>query len=153
MGETTASRRAVRTRVFELVFERAFHTQDEPLSFEADEDPKVTAMINALAERLTEIDAIIKENLKGWRLERINRVALAVLRVGVYELCFAEKTPVGVVVNEAVELAKTYGGADCPRFVNGVLGSVGRSVHTQTARQASAQGDAGQALDKEPKIR
>lgn len=78
-------------------------------------------------ENIDQIDEIVDGHLKGWNRNRISRVALTILRSAIYEMKFGPKTPVAVVINEAVELSKKYGSQDDPSFINGVLGSVDRS--------------------------
>lgn len=75
-------------------------------------------------ENLEKIDSLIKEAAPAWPLEKINRVDLAILRLGVFELIIDKGAPVKVVVDEAVELAKEYGGGSSASFVNGVLGKL-----------------------------
>ena len=77
---------------------------------------------------LSEIDAEIERYAKDWSIARIAKVDLSILRVAVYELLFEKNIPVGATVNEAVELAKTFGGEKSPAFINGVLGAVAK-VH------------------------
>lgn len=72
------------------------------------------------------IDSLISEFSRGWSLDRLSRVDLAILRVAVFELITGE-TPMPIVINEAVELANTYSGEKAGPFVNGVLGSISRS--------------------------
>lgn len=74
-----------------------------------------------------ELDSIVKKFLKGWTLPRISKVNLAILRLALYEMTNCENVPESVVINEAVELAKKYSGADDSKFVNGILGSFSRS--------------------------
>ena len=74
-------------------------------------------------EHLTEIDAKIEEHAKGWKLERISRMSLSILRLCTYELMFTD-VPRPVALNEAVELAKKYGNDASSGFVNGVLAKV-----------------------------
>ena len=76
-----------------------------------------------------EIDKKIEANLKGWKLSRIPKVSLSILRVAIYEMLYEEGTDVGVAINEAVELAKTYGGEKDSSFINGLLGSVARQLN------------------------
>ena len=73
---------------------------------------------------LSEIDDLIEENAKGWKLDRIAKAELSILRVAVFEAVFDEGIPVGVAINEAVELSKEYGGDHAPSFVNGILGKI-----------------------------
>ena len=70
-----------------------------------------------------EIDAAIDEQATDWRVERMPAVDRAILRLGVYELRYTD-TPVGVILSEAVELAKQYSTAESGRFINGVLASI-----------------------------
>ena len=72
------------------------------------------------------IDALLAPHLKGWTIERLTRVDLAILRLAVYELTLG-KEPEGVVINEAVELANQYSTDKAGSFINGVLGSILRS--------------------------
>lgn len=76
------------------------------------------------------IDKHISDNLKkGWTIKRISRVSYAVMRLAVYEMLFLDDIPVSVSINEAVELAKKYTVSDESSFVNGVLGSIARSLN------------------------
>lgn len=77
-------------------------------------------------DHLSEIDVIINAHSTGWRISRMPAVDRTILRIGVYELRYTD-TPVGVVVSEAVELAKQYSTANSGRFVNGVLAAVAGS--------------------------
>lgn len=70
---------------------------------------------------VAEIDAEINEKAKDWTTERMGRVDLSLIRLAVYEMKYDEETPDKVAVNEAVNLAKKYGGDNSPKFVNGVL--------------------------------
>lgn len=94
-------------------------------------DLEITAftkkMVLGVEENIEKLDKIIEKNLKGWTMKRISKVNLAVLRLAVYELTFEEQTPLKVVINEAVELAKKYAGEKDASYVNGILGSVVRA--------------------------
>ncbi len=70
------------------------------------------------------IDEQISRYSKGWRVERMPRVDLCILRVAVYELLFRSDIPSGVAANEAVEMAKAYSGDKSAPFINGILGSL-----------------------------
>ena len=74
-----------------------------------------------IAAKLEEIDAVIGEASKGWKVTRMAKVDLALIRLAVYEMKYEEDIPVKVAINEAIELAKQYGTDDSPSFVNGVL--------------------------------
>ena len=77
-----------------------------------------------LMDKLPEIDSLISEYSKGWKIDRIGKEELAILRLAIYEAKYDEEIPVGVAVNEAVELAKTYGADGGAAFVNGILGKI-----------------------------
>lgn len=81
----------------------------------------IVARESAILERLPEIDAKISEKATGWTIDRMGKVDLAIIRLAVYEILFDEDIPVGVSINEAVELAKKYGRDESGSFVNGVL--------------------------------
>ena len=70
------------------------------------------------------IDGIIKENLETWDINRVGKAELAIIRLAVYEMYYDETVDLPVAINEAVELAKTYGDDKAPKFVNGVLSTV-----------------------------
>ncbi len=72
-------------------------------------------------DKMEEIDGMISEASTGWSISRMGKAELAIIRLAVYEMKFDEDIPVKVAINEAVELAKTYGNDNSPKFVNGVL--------------------------------
>ena len=78
--------------------------------------------------KLLELDKIIEANLKGWKLRRLSRVSLTILRMAVYEMLYVDAVPVSVAINEAVEIAKEYATPADGAFVNGVLGSVAKQT-------------------------
>ena len=92
---------------------------------EADRD-YIFRILRLIDEHRTEIDSSIETYTKGWKLERISRTALAVLRVAVCEILFLEDIPDKVSVNEAVNIAKGYDDPEVVSFVNGILGSIVR---------------------------
>lgn len=130
------SRREIRERIFKLLFRVEFYKAEEmeeqkELFLEDAEDfpeeaagkdkREVTEKYDAIVNRLPEIDAMIDERAVGWSSRRMGKVDLAIIRLAVYEICFDEKIPTGVAINEAVELAKSYGQDGSAAFVNGVL--------------------------------
>lgn len=124
-----------REQAFILIFEKIFNPDVSV------DEMKMTAVecgmfvLDDFAENLVykaeecreELDAEIEKYLKGWKLSRLPRVALAILRLAVTEIRYFDDVPDSVSVNEAVELAKKYGGENDPSFINGVLGSLIRS--------------------------
>ena len=75
----------------------------------------------AVVSHTEEIDELLNENATGWKTTRMNKVDLSILRLAVYEIKWDEDVPDKVAINEAVELAKRFGGDSSPSFVNGVL--------------------------------
>lgn len=84
-----------------------------------------------ILDALDDVNALIRQYAPDWPLEQITNVDRNVLRIGIYELKFANEIPPKVAINEAIELAKTFGGESSGRFVNGVLGSIYREMEKQ----------------------
>ena len=126
------SRREIREQIFKLLFRAEFYEEEElpeqvQLFFE-ELDKKEEKDISYIQEktqqilaRLPEIDGLINEAAKGWKTSRMGKVDLTLIRLAVYEIKFEEEIPTGVAINEAVELAKSYGTDDSASFVNGIL--------------------------------
>jgi len=132
-----AARRASREKAFALLFELSFQPEETPAALLAracgeGEPPPVDGLAMRLAETAAEhlriLDETIAQRLKGWKLGRISRVSHALLRLAVCEMLYFDDIPVGASINEAVELAKLYGDADAPKFINGVLGTIAREL-------------------------
>jgi N utilization substance protein B len=128
-------RRLAREEAFKLVFQadQGVTALVEILDVESAETtlaPATWAFARELADgawqRRAEVDPLLDELASGWTLDRMASADRAVLRLGAYEVLFREDIPVGVSINEAVELAKRYGTDDSPRFVNGILGAIAR---------------------------
>jgi N utilization substance protein B len=94
--------------------------------------------------RADEIDAAITEAASNWRLDRIAPVDRTILRLGAWELIGEPETPSAVVLDEAVELAKRFGEADSPAFVNGVLDAIRRRVRGGAAVAAGGKEPGGE---------
>lgn len=84
-------------------------------------------VVRGVAAHQSELDELIALHAKGWSMKRISRMTMAVLRLALYEMKYVDDVPVGVAINEAVELAKTYETEDTGAFVNGILGTVSRA--------------------------
>lgn len=82
------------------------------------------SLVEKVIDRIAEVDAYISKYAPEWPLDKITYVDRNILRIGVYELCFDEHIPSKVAINEAIELAKTFGGESSGKFVNGVLGAI-----------------------------
>jgi len=79
-------------------------------------------------EHVEEVDAALQEHLEHWKLERLARVDLAILRLSAYSLLFQPDIPASVTIDEAIDLAREFGSAESYRFVNGVLDAVRRDA-------------------------
>ena len=104
---------------------------DFGLELEATARDFARALVAAAVEQARRVDELITQASRNWRLERMSRVDRNILRLGTTELLSFPDSPVKVVINEAVELAKRFGTAESPAFVNGILdriaGQIGRS--------------------------
>ncbi len=127
------ARRRSRALALALLYELEFHPAGEEeaiATFWATHPvpPPVRAFAEELTEgtrtHRTEIDALITEQVEHWSPSRLALVDRNILRLAVYELLYREDTPPKVVINEAIEIAKTYGGEDSGGFVNGILDAV-----------------------------
>jgi N utilization substance protein B len=92
----------------------------------ADSRPFTRELAEAVEARREELDAAIASHARGWTLERIAPLELNVMRVALYEIEHSDDVPTEVAIDEAVEIAKEYCGAEAPGFVNGVLGAIVR---------------------------
>ncbi len=128
-----AERRRARVLAMQALYEAdtTTHLAEEAverLTAERPEPERVTAFTRALVggvrAHLEEIDRLIAEAAPQFPVHQIAVVDRNVLRVAIFEVLFDNKTPLRAAVNEAVEIAKTFGGESSPRFVNGVLGTV-----------------------------
>ena len=91
------------------------------------EDEKyIREKLSRILEKLPEIDGKLNEASRNWKTSRMAKVDLSVLRLAVYEILYDEDIPTGVAIDEAVEIAKHYGGEESGSFVNGVLGQIAR---------------------------
>lgn len=84
--------------------------------------------VKDVVENLDAINEKINDNSKGWRLNRIAKVDLAILRVAIAEILYDKTIPESVSINEAVEISKTYSNEDSHKFINGILGTVYRGL-------------------------
>lgn len=137
-----------REHIFKLLFMTQFNSEEEMSEqvsmyfdtlgeLEEKDQEAMQAKYQHILEHLEEIDQILNDYSRGWKTSRMNRVDLTALRLAVYEMKFDEDVPVGVAINEAVELAKMFGGEDSGSFVNGILGKI-----------ASGKKDSGEAPRK-----
>lgn len=128
------TRHEMRECMFCLLFQNEFYGSDEfaeqrdifleQKSITDKEKQEIYEKLEKLTGCLSDIDKKIEDNARGWKLDRIAKAELAILRLAVFEAKYDDDVPVGVAVNEAVELAKEYGGDNSPSFVNGILGKI-----------------------------
>ncbi len=130
-----ANRHLLRTVVLQTLFEWDFNNKSGNLDDILDrvisefaggaEDTEFAKqLLTGVIEHIAEIDQLIVKYAPEWPLEQITNVDRNVLRLGMYELMFAKDTPAKVVINEAVEIGKRFGGESSGKFVNGVLGTL-----------------------------
>lgn len=128
------TRREIREETFKLVFQKEFYNAEElpeQMTLFLGENPEASveekeqmdACVKAIIEKLPEIDAIIDGVAEGWKTNRMGKVELAIIRLATYEIKF-EDLAAGIAINEAVEMAKRYGGDNSGAFVNGILAKV-----------------------------
>lgn len=126
------SRREIREQIFKLLFRAEFYKDEElpeqlQLFFEELDKKEekdicyIQDKFQQILARLPQIDELINEAAQGWKTSRMGKVDLTLIRLAVYEIKFEEGIPTGVAINEAVELAKSYGTDDSASFVNGIL--------------------------------
>ena len=142
------TRRELREHVFNELFTSDFYlTSEEDLEEQRDlyfthpggdgldlapdevseeERGEVKEKARAVCEKVGEIDRLLDATSVGWKTDRMSRTDLAILRLGAYELLWDESIPAGVAINEAVLLAKKFGGEDSSSFINGILGKIQR---------------------------
>lgn len=130
------SRRSARKNAFYLLFQMDFSIESEFWKVKevffnetddviAEEDKEfILKEVEGVKEHISEIDEMIANVAKGWTIDRMSKVDLAILRLAVYEMKYSEDTPVSVAVNEAVELAKKFSSDQAPAFINGILGNL-----------------------------
>ena len=143
-----ATRHLIRSIILQSLYEWDFYNRKDELRKIAernlaefgpgiDEPEFAWKIINGVKEHIADIDAIIAKAAPDWPLERIAIVDRNALRIGLYELLYADpnEVPPKVAINEAIEIAKNYGGPNSGKFINGVLGTVYRELETQETGQ------------------
>lgn len=137
------TRREAREQDFILVFEQTvqgesmdaiLHDAAEARDFVPDSFAESEAL--GVEAHREEIDAIIEAHIRGWNLRRLSKVALALLRLAIYEMRWDSSIPASVSINEAVELAKVYGGKNDAPYINGVLASVAKEISPEKQEPA-----------------
>lgn len=97
----------------------------------ADARPFTVELAEGVEVHRQELDEVIAEYAEGWELSRIAPLEKNIMRVAIYEMNYRDDVPAEVAIDEAVELAKKFSGAEAPGFVNGILGAVDREMKAE----------------------
>ncbi|MFH1891011.1 MAG: transcription antitermination factor NusB [Candidatus Kuenenbacteria bacterium] len=116
-----------RSQKLHEVYERNLHDFAPGL----DDVAFVDSLVRGVTRNLEDIDSEIVKYAPDWPIDKITVIDRNILRLGIYELLFLKETPPKVVINESIEIAKTYGGDSSGRFVNGVLGAIYRDMEEE----------------------
>jgi N utilization substance protein B len=125
------TRREARELAFTLLFEMTFDMEKEPMllylqELEArgfEDNDYVKSVVVGCHEKREELDTLIEKYSNGWKVKRISRVSLAIMRLCIYEMLYMPDIPDAAAINEAVEIAKAYEDPDVVSFINGILGA------------------------------
>ncbi|MBQ1923092.1 MAG: transcription antitermination factor NusB [Lachnospiraceae bacterium] len=132
------NRRSLREQVFKLLFRAEFNTpeempEQEKFFFESgdfvatpEDQAKISEKCTKILAMIPELDQEISEKLEGWKIGRLGKVELAILRLALYEIRYDDDVPTGAAINEAVELAKKFGQDNSGQFINGILAKFAR---------------------------
>src|SRR5918994_7116245 len=133
-----STRREARERALSLCYEldvRGVAADGMLADLPAPPSPYVVTLVRGVDEHRDEVDEMLRKYSEHWALERMPLVDRAILRIGCYELGWEPELPTGVVISEAVELAKQYSTKDSGRFVNGMLGRIAEDLRGQEPEQ------------------
>ncbi len=111
-----------RSRTLAEIYETAKEARDIP------EIPYVQLLLDGIEEHLAEFDALIDENSKGWKRNRISKISLSLIYIAAYEMLYCADIPLRVSLNEAIELSKAYDADNAYTFVNGILHAVSQKA-------------------------
>ena len=125
------TRKKAREEAFILIFEKAFNdnTVEEILEVakevrDLEPDDYINKVFFGVFENIEEIDTLISEKAVGWKISRISKTALSILRLAIFEIKYFDDIPNSVSINEAVELSKIYATKEDASFVNGILSTI-----------------------------
>jgi N utilization substance protein B len=135
------SRHLSRTIALQTLYEWDFYQQNKNLlpqilernvsqfSDDPEERSFAKSLVDGLVKNIQEIDQIIKKFAPEWPIEKLALIDRNILRLGIYELLFVKETPPKVTLNEAIEIAKSFGGENSSKFINGVLGAIYKQLN------------------------
>lgn len=131
-------KRKIRKYVFELLFGYEFNKEETPLEYyqkaydnfvcEDNEEESVKNTFVGICESIESVDSLISEHLSGWKISRLSKVTLTILRVSVYEMKYLS-LPAPISINEAVEFAKQFAEDGAASYINGVLNNISKSLN------------------------
>ena len=129
-------KRKIRKNVFNLLFGYSFNNEERAVDYynnafdnfccEDDEEDNVRNTFLNVCENVEKLDEIISQHLQDWKINRLSKTTIAILRLSVYEMKYA-KLPPAISINEAVELAKQYCEEGASGYINGVLNKIAKS--------------------------
>ncbi|MFD2630791.1 transcription antitermination factor NusB [Oceanobacillus kapialis] len=125
------NRHAAREKAFQILFQLDINDNEPKQAIaeflESEENGTfLTLLVEGVASHKTDLDQLISENLENWSLQRIASVEKTIMRIAAFEMKYLEDIPVNVSINEAVELANTYGDDKSGKFINGVLSKLNK---------------------------
>jgi N utilization substance protein B len=140
-------RRAAREKALQSLYQTEFnnvttedairHVLEDEETVEMADINYIKGMVYGTLDHIPEIDSLLQEYLKGWKMDRLARVDRQILRLGAYEMVFCDDIPPKVAVNEAIELAKAFSAPETAKFVNGVLGQIVNDLDSIKSRLRS----------------
>ena len=131
-------KRKIRKNAFELLFGYQFNMEESAADYyntsydnfvcEDDETESVKSLFLGICDNIEAIDEKISQYLSGWKIERLSKATLSILRISTYEMVYTELAP-AISINEAVEFAKQYAEDGAPSFINGVLNNLSKGLN------------------------
>ncbi len=129
------TRREIREHIVRLLYCAGFYKSEDEINeqitlylensgIKGEDKEYILNKVLKIREKQSDIDGLISASSVGWTIERMSRIDLCVIRLAAYEIRYDDDIPSKVAIDEAVELAKAYGGNESPSFINGILGKI-----------------------------
>lgn len=131
------TRKLARDLTFKIIYQADIQKENLDVIYKINAEDKdidekseqyILSTLKGIEENAENINSIIAEKSKGWKINRISKISLASLKLGIYEVLYNDEIPNTVAINEAVTLAKLYEGEESAKFVNGILSSVLKEI-------------------------
>ena len=131
------TRKLARDLTFKIIYQADIQKENLDVIYKINAEDKdideksqqyILSTLKGIEENAENINSIIAEKSKGWKLNRISKISLASLKLGIYEVLYNDEIPNTVAINEAVTLAKLYEGEESAKFVNGILSVVLKEI-------------------------